>query len=273
MKKNERQRYPIFSAYAGTQAFIGSADRGEGLPFEDRVKSIWPFLVRRCSSFHASLKPREKTNYDPEDILSEVWVALAEKDHKWEPSRGKYITYAGAIMDREFSSIRDKARTVEAPRNSAGRLKRYVADALDGTISGQRARTADALKRTSDGTITISPARAGRGNDDHGVDPVDHRVTGPAATIENRERSARNRAAIMDAVQVLSTVESIVICRIAGIGFDPQPVWYIAWATCRSSAEVRRHRDSGTAKIKAYLSSVGHPAILDWASVGMDPDA
>ena len=77
MSKNERikDRYPALFTYCGTHKFMDASATTE-TSFEDRVRSVWPFVVRRVLSFVKTLKPRELANYDPEDIIGEI---------KWNP--------------------------------------------------------------------------------------------------------------------------------------------------------------------------------------------
>lgn len=71
--------------------------------------------MRKSLSFHRTLKAQNRVNFDPEDILAELYVAISLRDHKWTPDRGEYITFVGAIIDRELYAIGDRARTVESP--------------------------------------------------------------------------------------------------------------------------------------------------------------
>ena len=77
-----------------------------------------------------------------------MYVKLREKDHRWSADRGRYITFAGAVIDRELSSLRDKTHTVASPRNATGRLKEYQAEADAGTITERRAETFRAIRQT-----------------------------------------------------------------------------------------------------------------------------
>src|SRR4051812_9532283 len=111
MSQNDRIRdkYPLFYAYGDKHTFLDD-EAAVKATTEERIRSIWPFFVGRVLGFVESLKPRERVNFDPEDILSSLWIALAEKDDQWTLERGKYITFAGIIMDRELFAIRDLAR-------------------------------------------------------------------------------------------------------------------------------------------------------------------
>ena len=91
----------------------------------DSVRLRWPILAAfgQHHVFQDALNFRERVNFDPEDAISELWVVLAEKNDKWESERGKYITFAGVIVDRELCAIRERSRTVRSPKDSSYRIK------------------------------------------------------------------------------------------------------------------------------------------------------
>ena len=249
-----RDKYPIFSAYGSEHEFLTPEAAIAATP-EARIKSIWPFIVRRVIRFQESLKPRERANFDHEDTLAELWVALAEKDSEWTPERGKYITYAGVIIDRELCSIRDKARTVHSPRNSSCRLKEYRAEEQGGSITPRRAKTANDIRRTTESVQAFSFTM----DRPKGSDPV--------SMLSDGEATAEMLAALKLAIRVLPAFEANVIGRSAGLwGREPQSVYQIAWETGRDQTEVRQAKARAFNLIRLHLSSIRHPAITNAAS-------
>ena len=242
-----RDQFPIFNAYGANQEFLDNA-AAAAVGVEGRIRSIWPFIVRRCLAFAKSIKPRERTHFDPEDILSEIWVKLAEKDALWSPDRGKYITFAGVIIDRELGSIRDKARTVHAPRNSAGRMKDYRKEEADGSITRRRSATASDIRRTRFGSCDIAHAS--------GVASLNSPV--PLDFLSEEESRAAAAASVASAIKKLSPLESMVIGRIFGLWGKPEAsVWLVAWEFGRSQEEVRRIKDRAVLKIRKHLAATG----------------
>jgi hypothetical protein len=251
MSKNDRirDRYPIFDAYGGKHEFLGIEEAAE-TTVEGRIKSIWPFIVSQVRLFSLTLNPRERVNYDPEDVLSEIWLTLAEKDHKWTPDRGKYITFAAVVIDHEFCSIRDKARTIHAPRNSSCRLKKYREEEADGSITGRRAKTAADIRRTGDGTKDLGHER----NAD--------RTSGsePPAILAGAESRAASHDAMKLAIRCLTPFESLVLGRLMGLwGRPAASVWRISWETGRDQEEVRRAKERAVLKIRKHLRAIKHP--------------
>lgn len=254
MSKNERIRdkYPVFDAYGGKHDFL-DAGEAAGTTVEGRIRSIWPFIVRRVLAFSETLKPRERVNYDPEDVLTEIWLILAEKDALWTAERGKYITFAGIIIDRELCSIRDKARTVQAPRNSSCRMKKYREEEADGSITGRRAKTAADIRRTGDGTKDLGHER--------NADQVSGRE--PLAILAGAESRAESHDAIKSAIKRLSPFEALVVGRLSGLwGRPASSVWLISWETGRGQEEVRRAKDRAVLKIRKHLTAIKHPVAV-----------
>src|SRR4051812_11861238 len=92
--------YPTFEAFPKTKSL--SIEAAAQASFEQRVASVWPFIVKQVNHFSKSLKPRESANYDPEDLCNALWVTLREKDAKWRPGEVKYITFASRIIRHEL---------------------------------------------------------------------------------------------------------------------------------------------------------------------------
>lgn len=258
MAPNVRLRvaFPIFHAYGATQTFL-EPEEAAATTLEGRIKSVFPFIVRRCLSFHKTLKPRERVNYDPEDILSEIWLTLTEKDALWSPDRGKYITFAGMVMDREFCSIRDRARTIHAPRNSSCRMKEYRKEEADGSITDCRRRTAEDIERTN----SIASSTGYRGaTDEEGFSCEPTITDDPLATLAARERADGMRSGLRDALERVSLFEAEAVTRLAGFGGrEATTVKELALEVGRTEVEVRRAKDRAMLKIRQHLAATGNP--------------
>lgn len=252
MKRASVDKYPVFRALGDQQEFLDSA-AAETASRDERIRSIWPFIVRRSRQFYYTLKPRERVNFDPEDTLTELWVALAERDHKWEPAKGKYITFAGTIIDRELCAIRDKSRTVESPRNSSCRMKEYIKEEESGEISAGRLKTANDIRRTGDSAQSI-------GGDDGAVGLSDTGEGDPIDILTGLEVSRERLDAIKRAIRTLEPFEASVIGNLSGLwGLPQESVFWLAWKTGRDMSEIRQAKSSAIAKIRDYLLSIDHP--------------
>lgn len=108
-------RYPVFAAFGENPRRLSPEEAAASV--DDRIASVWHFVVGRVASFVETLKPRERASFDAEDLMIELYIKLREKDPKWASGRGRYITFAGTVVSNELSSLRDKARTVAPQRH------------------------------------------------------------------------------------------------------------------------------------------------------------
>jgi hypothetical protein len=117
-------------------------------------------VMARSTSTHPPfadrLSPRERANFDCEDVLIECWITQRERDAKWDPSRGRsYLAFAATIEGHRLYGIRDQARTVHPPRNSTCRLREYQQAKRDGSLSPQAAQTAERLRKSIEGAGSL----------------------------------------------------------------------------------------------------------------------
>ncbi len=111
-----------------------SAAEERDAPFEDRLRSVWSYIVERSARFATGLSVRERAHLDSVDLVQEVVVSLLEKDHKWDIAKGRYVTFCEAVMRNVLSVQLEQARVVGAPANAHGRLKEYHRREAAGTL-------------------------------------------------------------------------------------------------------------------------------------------
>lgn len=99
--------------------------------------------------FQKGLSRSERINFDLEDTLMELWIALAERDDKYNPERGRYITFASSVIRHHLIAIKERAKTVHSPRNAVCRVKQYKQSINAGTISEARSKTYRDILRTN----------------------------------------------------------------------------------------------------------------------------
>lgn len=245
MKPREtiRVQFSLLHAYDGKQEFL-SNEAAQNATRDERLRSVWPFMTRRVLEFSKTLKVRERVNFDLEDVAAELWVALATRDHKWSPDRGRYLTFAGTIIDNELCSIRDRARTVQSPRNSFCRIKEYEGEQAAGTISSKRLKTLADIRRSG---FALSPID-GSGRD---FDKAIH--DDPSASILAREEADEQLNGLKSAIAILTPTEAEVLRRTAGIFGTPRQTskavakslalteWEVAEIKARALQKVRSH--------------------------------
>ena len=248
MKKSERLRdqFPMIGALGESHKFLGQEDSATA-DFATRIKSIWPFVVKKALTFSATLKPREAVHYDTDDVLSEVWLKLAENDNKWTPDRGKYITFAGIIIDHHLEAIRDKANTVHAPRNSKNRIEQYREEDEKGDLNGRKSKTHNDIMRAKSGAAEIDLASPAT---------IDHRMDD---SIDRRERCEAASMAVMLAIRKLTPWESAIVARMAGLSGEVEASpKLIAWALSCEVSEVRKTHKRALEKMRSHLVEAGH---------------
>ena len=160
MSRIERaaEREPGLYPFGTTPPPSLTAEEEAVAPFEDRLKSIWRYIVRRTKRFCSTLNERELAHLDPEDLAAEIVVALLEKDHKWDPQRARYVTFCESVMRNVISVRREQARVVAAPANSSGRLKRYRELAAQGKLSAVSKLTMRAIEAALGDTEPVGPS-------------------------------------------------------------------------------------------------------------------
>jgi hypothetical protein len=191
-----------------------------------------------------TLQPRERANYDAEDVLMECWLALRDRDHKYDPERGKYITFAGPVIEHHLYAVREKARVVRSPRNSSCRLGGYALAEAEGRISPRTAKTANDIRRTARDPGAITTEEYVPSSSD------------VQAEVIERELRALGREAIIEALDVLTLDE----CRLIGAVFGlwegaARTVMQVAADTDDDADRLYRVKRSAMAKLRAYLGA------------------
>jgi RNA polymerase sigma factor (sigma-70 family) len=239
-----RQKYPMFYAFGEQQTFPTEEDLVNS-DVHTRIRSIWPFAVQKVMKFHESLKPREQANTDPEDLLSDLYIMLVEKNGQWQPERGRYITYAGKLIVRELLAIRDRSRTIQSPRNATSRMKDYQACDENGTLTERRRETYGQLSRTVENAKPMpSDGVAWRVDDDH------------VEEVAERDLGEHELGLISKAIRKLPPTESLVLGWASGLwgsGFCTHQE--IADRLSRSVEDVRDIKASAYAKIRWYVQT------------------
>lgn len=208
---------PIYSKYADNAKQL-STEEAIKATREERIHSVWRMMVHETRRFLSKTKYRNRANFDAEDILSELWIALAERDHWWSPERGAYTTFASTIIHHALIVIADRSPTVQCPRNSTSRIKNAQERDRNGNLSPKRAMTLQALIRVNSHISTLSDGcdynRPGRNSDasphftctpKRPSDIVDPRIPDPSETVTNKELGEQLLAILSKEQLTLST--------------------------------------------------------------------
>jgi DNA-directed RNA polymerase specialized sigma24 family protein len=133
--EKDAEEYPSLYPFGTDLVDFLDQEEEPRAPFEQRLRSVWRYIVGRVKRFAATLKPREAAILDCEDIVNTVAAQLLEKDGLWDPGRGKYSTFAEQIVRNVLSTCHEQARAVSGPANSHGRLQGYYQRRGEGTLT------------------------------------------------------------------------------------------------------------------------------------------
>lgn len=200
-------------------------------------------MRRIANRFTLRLKDHEKANLDVDDIISELVTILIERDDKFDPNRGKYITFASTVAKIHLNALRDKSHTVESPLNSASRMKKYDQDKTDGKLNLRTSKTSHDIPRSCEATVPIET-----------VDIIDDREESPLEILEQCEYKENLKKAILKEIRKLKPLEAVVISRLFGLnGNHEESIWEIAFELSKTAREIKDIRDSALAKLRKKL--------------------
>ena len=142
-----RREHPALYPFGTQLTTFLTADEERTASLEQRLRSSWRFMIGGVIRFSATLKPREAAVFDVEDVAQAVAERLVEKDHLWDPDRGRYSTFVAAVMVNILVACRDRARTISGPTNAAARMAFYREKEADGSLTRDMRRTMVRLER------------------------------------------------------------------------------------------------------------------------------
>jgi hypothetical protein len=239
----EPRRYPVLAAFGDHVQFLSQAEAASASR-DERIRSVWPFLTQLVLEFAATLPPRARGNFDPEDILLELYVALCQKDGLYDPGRGHYVNFVGSIATRELLAVRDRMATVRCPKNGLSRARQYAeAEAADRLSEQQRWTHRDLMRALGA----------------HGVGPTAEPADGLAGAAEQPRDDEYRRLceAIRRALFGLSFAEARVLSRAYGLfGRRAETVEEIAAAEGKSRPDVQKVLNLATRKFRRRLESL-----------------
>lgn len=246
-----RDQYPLLFAFGGDPIPPLTHAQAIAATPQERIRSVWPFLVRTVLDFADTLRPRDRANFDPEDVITELYLTLLEKDDKWEPARGRYLTYAGKVVENELHAIRDRSHTVHSPRNSSCRLRQYEAADAAGALSGRRAKTYSDIRRVTGGEHEMLAPEAAVA-----VAPD------TADVVARRDHLRQVHAAVFAGVMTLALDEAATVGGAYGLwGRPEEPLALIAFKQRMSIDEVKKVKRRAQEKIRVRLLAMKHPLV------------
>jgi DNA-directed RNA polymerase specialized sigma subunit len=224
-----------------------------------RLESVRGFINKKAVNFHRTLSARERANYDVNDIVAELQVAIIEQDHGFDPNIAKYTTYITAIVSHRLAYIKDHANTVESPPNANGRSKEYQEEEDNNTISKRRRKTADDIRRTRYGIVSIDRHHdESEGSMDRADAPDGMAIAVECPPDVGAMKAEDHKEAIktiIDAVKTLKPIEAWLLGATYGLwGQQRVTIGELAARSGRSPDKLSRIKSNAIAKLRTQFS-------------------
>lgn len=139
--------YPALYPFGTNLDRFLDAESEKTASFEERLRSIWRYLIGKIDRFVATFTRRELAILDVEDCVHSVVEKLIENDHLWDPSRGRYSTFVDAVATSFLVTCHERSKTVMGPSNSHARLKAYRERSVDGTLTPAMRETMSRIEK------------------------------------------------------------------------------------------------------------------------------
>jgi DNA-directed RNA polymerase specialized sigma24 family protein len=123
MKREEDD--PLIKHYSKIKCDPLTPDEAASATFDERFNSIAHFVITQVKNFYFSLSREGRVSYTVDDIFSDVWVELAEKNEQYDSSRGGYLIFASRIIRNHLVDMRERSRCVRLPSNATSTMKKY----------------------------------------------------------------------------------------------------------------------------------------------------
>ncbi len=245
-------RYPLVQAFCEGAAKL-TTEQAMAATRDERIKSVGYFMLRQINSFASTMRPRERANFDVEDMWTELYTVVAKQDHKWDPATATYLTFVGMLVAHELEEIRNKSRTVQSPRNASLRLRAYAESRANGSLSQRSSVTDLAIRRTiSDPERSFIEGSKGETSADaflaSNCEP-------PEVQVADKEDSRQNRIAMGKALARLDHLTASMIRMLYGLKGDGRvSIGEIAERSGVSYREAKRIIRAGLKELREILS-------------------
>jgi hypothetical protein len=186
-------------------------------PAHQRIQGVVPLLVKQIKRWLERVPPRERSQYDIDDILQAMWAELIKKDKHYDPGRAEYTTFSSMLLDRFLCDLRNHCHMVKSPRDTVARL--------DGRRS-ESAQTIERIRQSIRNVDTIGPDML-----DEGIDPTfDSAASNDMGTV--------SWYAVRDAVMQLSDVIRTLTWTFGLFDSEPLPIPIQAERTGSTVADI-----------------------------------
>ena len=214
----------VVRAFGENVEYLTPEEAGSATPNE-RLESVWPFIVREATRFWNRLSAHEKPSVDLEDVIGELAIEVLQKDDKYDASKNyTYAAYVGTIIRNRLLGLRESLHIVSSPKNAACTLKHAARLSQQGLLPDRRRMTTTDIIRTMCPADPIESA----------MDTVDHAPTYVEGEVELHERMT-TRGSIAKILGFLTPTEAYLIGSKYGIYGSTAPLPPCSGRTIRSA--------------------------------------
>lgn len=210
--------FPLVAHYRAMKSKPLSRDEAGAADFETRFNSIAHFAVRECLWCYRGLSKEGKASYDPDDIMSEIWVELSIKNDKYDSERSDYIIFALTVMRRKFAFIRGHSRCVRLPENVNYRFRLAAEGSLSETQMENLGCILDAARDHHGFKAEDVSASKLYDFDAHDItaEPLSGRP-GPPEELQRNEETDESCERVSQLLSLLDPVEQLAVCAWYGV--------------------------------------------------------
>jgi len=179
--------------------------------FEERFDAIARYVVSHVKTFFFALSPEGKISYELDDIVTEVWVELAQKNHLYRPELGNYLAWANTLIRNLLIDLRERSRCIRMPTNASTVFRRSEVQQEAGTLP--EARRLLLLQMMAAGRDHFLIRSGPDGEDEEGPSPSDSPEQADERALTEDARFYELSAKLNQ----LSTLECVVLGATLGL--------------------------------------------------------
>lgn len=212
----------------------------------ERINSIDAYIRKSCRFFCGALPANERANMSHEDAYQDCILALVERDKKYDPSRGRYLSWASRLISRELVKIRDRSRTVSSPRDAFARLHQLRAPGATERMRETAARIASTIRPV---LPLVDEIQSDKSDPDWAAQSAE----------EDSHRTTQAAALLLYLEETLGPLHRAVVAATYGLqGMRQLPDSRISRHTGLTTEEIAVVRSEAIAQMRRFFSGVEH---------------
>lgn len=217
-KKSTRREYPLYSYYASLPSVKLTREQARDATFDERFASIGRYLARQAGLFHHSLSAEGKVSHDPDDICSELWIELREKNGSYNWEEGSYLAFASPVIRHKLIWLRETSRVVKMPMNANVSFSEAEQAEQEGTLSKTKRITLACIRAAAtDHMPLVSTSRhAEHAPDAVEFQPIDESMQ-PLEELETEESEEACVGDLSRNLLTLTLLEAVVLGASLGL--------------------------------------------------------